>query len=293
MMLHTYHNIGVQLALEARRRLLAATIPFLFAVLPLTVSAQQASPSPTPDNTTGLDLEIENPLTKLLRLPFQYNFNFNYGYARLMQQQIKFQPLVPISLGDGHVLIARIIVPFDITPPRVQGETEAIGFGDFNPQLYYIARQGPVLFGYGPTFLIPAATNTRLGSGKWGAGPDVGISVQTSRALFYMLVNNLWSFAGVASREPYNRGSYQPSASWPVSNGYSIGVQSNTTVNWNAPGNRKWTVPIGPTWSKVFPVSRGKIQLGGGFFWNTVHPPTGSTWTARLTLTFLSPAATR
>src|SRR5262249_40392122 len=50
----------------------------------------------------------------------------------------------------------------------------ANGLGDLNPSFFLSpAHPGKLIWGVGPTFLLPTATDPTLGQGKWG-GRDVG-----------------------------------------------------------------------------------------------------------------------
>ena len=55
-------------------------------------------------------------------------------------------------------------------PDRVSGS--AFGLGDINPTLFFSpSRPGHFIWGVGPTFTLPTATDWRLGSGKFSLGP--------------------------------------------------------------------------------------------------------------------------
>ncbi|HTU81484.1 MAG TPA: hypothetical protein VMF61_05100 [Candidatus Acidoferrales bacterium] len=271
-----------------------------FLAVPAVAAAQAAPPAPSPsaspaaDATARLQIATENPLSYLLKIPFQYNLNFEDGADRLTQQQLKIEPIVPTQLGNGGLWVSRFVLPVESVPPAKPTDQWTAGLGDLNPQFYYTPRAGPVMFGFGPTFSIPTGSNSSLGNGKWCAGADAAFVDAQPRSLFYVLAYNYWGFAGNTWKKTVDSGNIQPTASWVLGHGFDLGVQSNTSVNWTSQGAGKWTVPLGPTWSQMIDLdtSGSKAQIGGGFFWNVVRPiPNGSTWTARVQLTFVYPDA--
>jgi hypothetical protein len=256
-------------------------------------SAQEASPSPSPLSEAALvhlQNEAANPIADLVSIPFQYNLNFDYGPDRLAQQVLNIEPIIPASLGDGHTLINRIVVPFEVNPVLGAKSASQLGLGDVNPQFYYVPHQGPVMFGYGPTFVAPTGAG-ELGEGKWSVGPDAILVITERSRVYGLLVNNVWSVAGDDARAAVNQGFLQAYAHFALSHGLGVGMESTTTVNWNAPGTNKWLVPFGPTAAQIVPLGSGMNgQIVGGAFWNAVRPQGGGTFTGRLQFTILESA---
>jgi hypothetical protein len=69
-----------------------------------------------------------------------------------------------------------------------------------------------MVWGLGPVFQFPTATDDELGTGKWSAGPtfvvffdDRPLHVTTG-----FLINNLWSYAGDEDRSNVNAMTLQP-----------------------------------------------------------------------------------
>lgn len=287
-------------------RLAVSLVALSLAILSGTrVSAQEspqppapaASPTEEPPAQQEADAEklqaaAANPIASLVSIPFQYNANFNYGFYRGTQQVLNIQPVIPTDLGGGRTWVSRVIMPLVALPALAPGVGQQVGLGDINPQFFYVPNQGNVMLGYGPTFVLPTATSQWVGQGKWSAGPDAVIVVTVpQRAVYGLLVNNVWSFAGNPARANVNQALFQGFYNWTLPRGFTVGLTSTTTANWNAPGSNKWTVPIGPTFSQLmkFGVGMGG-QVGGALFWNAVRPQYGGTWTARFVVTILQPA---
>jgi len=277
-----------------------ALILSMAALLPVAAAAQTApaptaspatpAPAAAPPSDAALQAAAANPIASLISVPFQYNVNFNYGSYRQAQQVLNIQPVIPTALGGGHTLISRIITPLIALPALGPGVGPQVGLGDLNPQFFYVPKQGAVMLGYGPALLLPTGTSQWVGSGKWGIGPDAVIVISGKGIVYGVLANNIWSVAGDPGRANVNQALYQAFSSWTLPRGWSLGVTSTSTVNWNAAGSNKWNVPFGPTFSKLMKSGDTTSQLGGAIFWNAVRPAGGATWTARMVWTLLYPA---
>ena len=112
--------------------------------------------------------------------------------AENTQNILNIQPVYPIHLNPDWNLITRPILPVITQPPFFSGkELHALkkssalisadtefGLGDLTPnssfrresQHYWLQVVGMV-WGLGPVFQFPTATDDELGSGKWSAGP--------------------------------------------------------------------------------------------------------------------------
>ncbi len=252
---------------------------------------QTLTPAQREAEAARLQALAANPIASLVSIPFQYNMNFNYGYYRATQQVLNVQPVIPTDLGGGRTLVTRIVTPFVALPALAPNVGPQIGLGDLNPQFYYVPKQGPVMLGYGPTFVFPTGTSVWVGQGKWSIGPDAVIVFTQKSVVYGLLANNVWSIAGDPSRPNVNQALFQAFSSFNLPHGLSVGLTSTTTANWNAAGANKWNVPIGPTIFQLVKLGQGMGgQVGGAIFWNAVRPQYGATWTARVQLTILQPA---
>ena len=73
--------------------------------------------------------------------------------------------MIPIKLNDDWNLITRTIMPIINIPSLFSGTGGATGLGDFNPQFYFsTAKSGELIWGVGPSFTLPTATDKQLGS---------------------------------------------------------------------------------------------------------------------------------
>lgn len=111
---------------------------------------------------------VQNPVASLISAPVQNITDFYIGpFQRIRNTVLQFQPVIPMQLGENWTLITRIIAPVLYQPDITQSHQGAFGLGDFNPSFFLSpAKPGKLIWGAGPTFLIPTATDDSLGTGK-------------------------------------------------------------------------------------------------------------------------------
>ncbi|HEY6270939.1 MAG TPA: hypothetical protein VIX19_02975 [Terriglobales bacterium] len=156
----------------------------------------QQKPDAT-DDTGDLQKAVQNPVASLISFPLQNNTNFDIGPLDRTQNVLNIQPVIPIQVSENWNLITRIIVPLVFQPDVTEPNLGVMGLGDTNPTFFLSpAKPGKWIWGIGPAFLIPTATNNVLGQGKWSGGPSVVVLVQPQHWTIGALVSNVWNFAG-------------------------------------------------------------------------------------------------
>jgi hypothetical protein len=61
------------------------------------------------ENADKLREAAENPVADLISVQFQNNLNFGFGHYNATQNDLNFQPVIPIHLNDDWNIIARPI----------------------------------------------------------------------------------------------------------------------------------------------------------------------------------------
>jgi len=223
-------------------------------------------------------------------VPIQENWNFNIEPNDRTQNVLNIQPVIPLSLGEKFNLIVRWITPIIYQPDLTTTETGFYGLGDMNPSFFISPRHSKIIWGVGPTFLLPTATNSRnLGSGKWSAGPTAVVLVQPGKWTLGGLWNNAWSFAGDEDRNDVNQMSFQYFINYNLNKGYFLTWQPTITANWNAADGSKFVVPYGGGIGRIMKIGAQPVNIGAQVYGNGVHPPGGSTWSLRFQFTMLFP----
>jgi len=246
-------------------------------------SAQEAS---------DLAKQVANPVSSLISVPFQYNYNGGIGPQDGSQNYVNIQPVVPFSLNGNWNLILRTIVPIIDQDDAVPGTGSQFGLGDTTQSLFLSPKKpgpGGLIWGVGPAFLWPTATEEELGAGKWGAGPTGVALVQKGPWTYGMLANHIWSFAdaGDDDRPFYNQTFVQPFLAYNTPSAWTYTLNSESTYNWTT---HDWSIPINAIVTKTTHLGKQPVQLGvGARYW--VHTPESGPegWGARAVLTFLFP----
>jgi hypothetical protein len=167
----------------------------------VTLSAQAAEPQePNKEADKDADLvkQSQNPVADLISVPFQYNFNFSAGPKHNHQiLLLNIQPVIPIHVTENWNLITRTIAPVINLPSLAPGIGSATGLGDINPTFFLSpAKPGELIWGLGPTFTLPTATDKLLGNGKFSLGPAAVVLTKQGPWVLGALMNNQWSVAG-------------------------------------------------------------------------------------------------
>jgi hypothetical protein len=90
------------------------------------------------------------------------------------------------------------------------------------------------LWGARPVFLLPAATDMALGTGKWGSGPSAVVLRQDGPWTYGFQANHVWSFAGNDDRLDVNQTFLQPFLAHNSQGGFGVTLQTESTYNWEA-----------------------------------------------------------
>jgi hypothetical protein len=252
-------------------------------VLALVVSLVGAGGASAQD-ADELAKKLSNPVASLISVPFQFNADFG---GDVETYNLKGQAVIPFQLSPDWNLISRSIMPFAGVTGLPSGDVW--GLGDFT-QSFYLSPSTPgaggIIWGVGPSFLLPTATDPVLGTGKWGVGPSGLVLRQSGHTTIGILATQTWSFAGDEDRSDVNTTFLQPFFSYSLGGGKTIGINSESVYDWNAD---QWTVPVNFTFSKVFNF-RGQAMswmVGGRVY--VVKPDGGPDWGVRAGLTFLFP----
>ncbi len=230
-----------------------AAVAIMFC--PLRVLAE----SDQKEAETNLAEQTQNPVAKLISVPFQNNFNFGIGPNNVTQWVLNVQPVIPISLGPDWNLITRTIIPIINQPSPAPGIHSAFGLGDINPTLFLSpAGSSEFIWGVGPTFTLPTATDSMLGSGKWSAGPAAVALTMQQPWVVGVPANTQWSFAGWSDKY-VTQTLVQPFVNYNFEKGLYLVSSPIITCNWEADGGNRWTVPLGGGVGKIFHV--GKLPI--------------------------------
>jgi len=265
-------------------------------VAPASASAADEPEQPEEHEASSAELAkaVQNPVADLISVPFQNNVGYDIGAFNRSNWILDIEPVVPLHVSKEWMIVTRTIIPFVYQPNVNATGGASSGMGDINPTLFLSpAHPGAVIWGIGPSFLLPTATQATTGTGKWAIGPSAVALMQTKHWTLGTLVSNLWSFAGIESRASVNHFLLQYFVTYNLPDSWYLTSSPIITADWNASSGNKWTVPFGGGFGKVFKL--GKQPLNGyvQLFADPIHPdtPPSPTWELRFQLSFLFPTA--
>jgi hypothetical protein len=119
---------------------------------------------------------LTNPAADLITLPLQMNFDDDVcPEDDGTRFTANVQPVAPFDLGEDWNLITGTILPITRQEAIFPGAGSEFGLGDVNFSPFFSPKAAGaegVVWGAGPVFELPTATDSQLGSEKWRAGPS-------------------------------------------------------------------------------------------------------------------------
>lgn len=257
---------------------------------PVMAAPAEAGSDTSSNNAQDLAKQLSNPVASLISFPLQQNIDGGYGPdGDGLRLTTNIQPVVPISIGEKWNMISRTILPVIYQEGVTAQSASESGLGDVTQSLFFSPKEvGPsgIIWGVGPAFLVPTATNDALGSEKWGAGPTAVVLKQSGHVTVGMLANHIWSFAGSDNRSDISSTFVQPFLSYTTPKATTYTLNSETSYNWIAD---QWLVPVIVQMSQLTHIGKQPIQVGTGLKYYVVSPDGGPDWGIRFNLTFLFP----
>ena len=136
-------------------------------------------------------------------------------------------------------------------------------------------------------FLIPTATDDRLGADKFGIGPTAVVLKQSGPWTYGALVNHIWSVAGSDRTGDISTTFLQPFLSYTTKDAWTFSLNTESTYDWKA---EQWSVPINAIVSKVLKIGDQLVSVSAGVRYWAESPDSGPHgFGARLVFTLLFP----
>ena len=237
----------------------------------------------------GLAKQSQNPVGDLISLPFQNNTNFGVGPSDGVQNVLNIQPVYPIGLGKLN-LINRVILPLVYQPEFVPGDGSTFGLGDTSYTAFFSpASPGKFIWGVGPSFLIPTATDDLLGTDQWSAGPGFVGLVMPGQWVIGGLIQNVWSLDSNDDDGEVNQLLFQYFVNFNKPSGWYYTSAPVITANWEAESGKRWTVPIGGGIGKVYRIGKRPVNANIQAYYNIEKPELAADWSVRVQFTLLFP----
>jgi hypothetical protein len=123
------------------------------------------------------------------------------------------------------------------------------------------------VWGLGPTFQFPTATEDQFGSDKWSFGPaSVVLRLPTPEQKLTLGLLQQHHFGTHGSGDQnVSRSQFQPIYWYKLPwGGWQVGGNPTINVNWKASNDNKLTIPLEMTFQKTIRIA-GKMPLNFGF----------------------------
>jgi hypothetical protein len=231
--------------------------------------------------------QLSNPVADLISLPVQSNLDFGLGPGGGTRWTTNIQPVIPFSLNDDWNVISRTILPVtDQQGIGLGGSTDTFGLGDVVQSFFFSPKSSDPIWGIGPAFLLPTATDSLLGAEKWGVGPTAVLLQQSGRWTYGALANHLWDVAGDSDRAGVNATFFQPFVSYTTPQATTFTLNLETTYDWQ---RDQWNVPMNAVVSQLMKIGGQPVQFFAGARYYFEKPDGGPEWGLRFGFTLLFP----
>jgi opacity protein-like surface antigen len=252
-----------------------------------TATSRRYSRDPSEDE--DLAKKSQNPIADLVSVPFQSNTNFNAGPFNRTQEVLNIQPVVPLHINADWNLISRTIMPV-ISQPNPIFDSSTNGLGDITEELFLSPlHSGALIWGVGPVFTVPSATDPILGQGKVLLGPTVVLLTTPGHWVIGVLANNQWSVGGDPLRPRVNTFLAQPFINYNLAHGWFLTSSPLITANWLAAPGQQWVVPVGGGVGRVFKLGDQPVSASIAGYYNAINPSGAPNWQLRAELSLLFP----
>ena len=232
--------------------------------------AQADNGSATSPTQSDLVNEANAPISSLFQVRLQD------AYAPAFQGQLRgqgnlFSIAVGMPLPQYRLLpfpqLSLLTIPAAVTLPLPLGSLT--GFGDIRfLDIAVIDAGHSLLFGVGPTFVFPTASDLTSGQGKWQAGPAAAVAFAPRKWLLGILAQNPISFAGDATRPAANALFLQPFITYQLGHGWFVRSEPQMVFDWET---NKQLLPVDAGVGRVFKIGPQYVNCFVEPAWNVTH----------------------
>lgn len=213
--------------------------------------------------------QLVNPVASLVRVSLELDYDSDIGPADNGRRfTINVRPVIPFSLSQDWNVISRTIMPIVDQEDVPPDDGSQFGLSDIEQSLFFSPKQptaSGIIWGVGPVFLFPTATDDPLGTGKWGLGPTGAVLRQKGPWTYGALTNHIWSVGGDGGRSDVNVTLLQPFIDYTTESAWTFTLQSETTYDWDTHQEAdKWSVPINVAVSKLLKFGGQEVNIGSG-----------------------------
>jgi hypothetical protein len=258
----------------------------------LIVSGLRAQQT-TQQTTDELRNLARNPVADVIKVPFEEDIDFRAGPYNRTSSSLQVQPVIPLQISENWLLVPRLVANALIYQPDVtQPKGGTTGLGDLVATFFITPSHiGKVIWGVGPSLLLPTASDVTLGTGKWGLGPSVAVLTEPHWGSAGVLLQNIWSLPGHSNRSAVNHMQIETSASYNLPHGWYLVTAPIINADWTQATAERWLVPFGGGAGRAFNIGKQSVDLNVALYYNTIRPDSQlfAKWHLSLQFTLLYP----
>lgn len=224
--------------------------------------AEEGGPA-TPVDQSNLTFQASAPLSSIMQI--RLRDTYTPQFADLHGWGNVFAIDVTMPLPAYRLLPFRHLSLFTI-PAAVTTPSGLTGFGDVRFVDIALLHEGDkFLWGLGPVFIFPTATDQTTGQGKWQAGPAAAAAVVTKRWLAGVFMLNPISFAGNHERSTVSYMVLQPFVTYQLGDGWFVRSQPQMFFDWKTGNN---ILPLDLGVGRTFKIGQQDVSCFIEPFWN-------------------------
>jgi hypothetical protein len=209
------------------------------------------------------------PISSLFQIRLQDSYEPAFQ-GPLRGQGNSFSIAIGMPLPKYRLLpfpqLSLLTIPVSVTLPLPLPFGATTGFGDIRfVDLAVLDPGHSLLFGIGPTFVFPTASDMFTGQGKWQAGPAAAAAFTPRNWLFGVLAQNPISFAGDSKQPQANALFLQPFITYQLGHGWFIRSEPQMIFDWQT---NKQQLPVDAGVGRVFKIGPQYVNCFVEPAWN-------------------------
>ncbi len=215
-----------------------------------------------------------NPVGDAIKVPFVESINFDAGPYDRTSNSLQVEPVIPWHISKNWLLVPRIVATAVAYEPDVlQPHGGKAGTGDTVATIFFTpfhARK--LIWAVGPSLLIPTATDSRLGAGKWDLGPSATLLVEPDWGFAGVVVQNIWSLPGHSSRAAVDQIQIETQFSYNLPHGWYLLTAPTINADWTQATAERWLVPFGAGAGRTFNIRNQAVDSNVALYCNAIRP---------------------
>ena len=230
----------------------------------------------------------QNPVAAMINVPIKNKFYFDVGPEDAFTYELELQPVYPVNLGKLN-LINRFIIPIAYQEAPYEEMDDEFGLRNTTYQAFFSpAKAGDIIWGLGPTMMIPTNTDDSLGNDKWAAGPAALALTIRGPWVSGFLAQHFWDFAGDSDAADVNLSTLQYFVNFNMPHFY-LNTSPTMSYDWEADSVDRWTIPIGGGIGKIFHFGKMPVDMRASAYWNINAPDSAADWFAEYQIKLMFP----